>query len=304
MRERGWSGEFNAGGKERANLSGANLGSAKLSGARLRKAGLSGAHLTSATLSGADLLEATLSGARLAGATLSGAFLVGANLRGADLHAARMNVDTNLADARLDARTRLADVVWNGVPVTRLNWEDVDTLGDEWVAHQAKDEEGKSKDKARRLQDIRDAVLANRQVATLLRDQGLNEHADRFAYRAQVLQRQVLRRQRQWGRAFGSWLLDAVAGYGYKPMRSVVAYVLIIGLFAGAYLLNAQFAAPHLSVYEALVLSMSSFHGRGFFTSGINLGDTLAGLAAGEAILGLLIEITSIATFTNRFFAR
>jgi hypothetical protein len=33
-------------------------------------------------------------------------------------------------------------------------------------------------------------------------------------------------------------------------------------------------------------------------------GDTLARLAAGEAIIGLLIEITFIATFTQRFFAR
>jgi hypothetical protein len=52
------------------------------------------------------------------------------------------------------------------------------------------------------------------------------------------------------------------------------------------------------------VLSISSFHGRGFFSSGISLGDTLARLAAGEAIIGLLIEITFIATFTQRFFAR
>jgi hypothetical protein len=78
----------------------------------------------------------------------------------------------------------------------------------------------------------------------------------------------------------------------------------IICAFAGAYLLNAQFAAPHLTWDEALVLSISSFHGRGFFTSGISLGDTLARLAAVEAVVGLLIEITFIATFTQRFFAR
>jgi hypothetical protein len=34
------------------------------------------------------------------------------------------------------------------------------------------------------------------------------------------------------------------------------------------------------------------------------LGDNLARIAAVEAILGLLIEITFIATFTQRFFAR
>lgn len=87
-------------------------------------------------------------------------------------------------------------------------------------------------------------------------------------------------------------------------MRSAIAYVLIICFFAGAYLFNAQFAAPHLTWDEALVLSISAFHGRGFFTSGISLGDMLARLAAGEAVIGLLIELTFIATFTQRFFAR
>jgi uncharacterized protein YjbI with pentapeptide repeats len=274
MRERDWRGEGHKDGKARPDLSGAHF----------TLAFLRGAYLGLADLRGADFSTA--------------------DLRGVDLRRTHMNAETNLYGAQLDARTRLADVVWNGVPVTRFNWEEVDTLGDEWVAHQAKDEQGKPKDKARRLGEFQSAVLANRQVATLLRSQGLNEPADRFAYRAQVLQRQVLRRQRQWLRWLWSGLLDAVAGYGYRPLRSVIAYVLIICLFAGAYLLNAQLAAPHLTWDEALVLSISSFHGRGFFTTGISLGDTLARLAAGEAILGLLIEITFIATFTNRFFAR
>src|SRR6185312_2193726 len=171
-------------------------------------------------------------------------------------------------------------------------------------AHKAKDYSGKPKDNATRLQDYNAAVRANRQLATALRQQGLNEDADKFAYKAQELQREVLRRQRRFGAALGSWFLDIIAGYGYRPMRSLIAYIVIVCAFAGAYLLNAQFAAPHLTWDEALVLSISAFHGRGFFTSGISLGDTLARLAAGEAIIGLLIEITFIATFTQRFFAR
>jgi len=114
----------------------------------------------------------------------------------------------------------------------------------------------------------------------------------------------LFRRQHHYLRYLGSWLMWLIAGYGYKPMRSLIAYISIICVFAGAFLINAQFAAPHLTWDEALVLSVSAFHGRGFFTSGISLGDTLARLAAGEAIIGLLIEITFIATFTQRFFAR
>jgi hypothetical protein len=145
-----------------------------------------------------------------------------------------------------------------------------------------------------------------------LRTQGLNEEANRFAYRAQVLQRVVLRRQGQLGRDLGSWLLDMVAGYGYKPMRSVITYLLVIVGFAAAYfgVTNigiTPFLPTHstpLAWYEALVLSISSFHGRGLFPSALTLGDPIAILAAVEAIIGLLIEITFIATFTQRYFAR
>ncbi len=195
----------------------------------------------------------------------------------------------------------LADVDWNGVNLALVDWAQLSELGEEVEATRAQTTTGKREGRRSRFDR---AVRANRQLAIALRGQGLNEHADRFAYRAQTLQRHVLIRQRRFGAAIGSWLLDTVSGFGYKPMRSVLAYVLIVCLFAGAYLLNAQFAAPHLSWDEALVLSISSFHGRGFFSSGISLGDTLARLAAGEAIIGLLIEITFIATFTQRFFAR
>src|SRR5207302_3345549 len=74
---------------------------------------------------------------------------------------------------------------------------------------------------------FRAAVRANRQLAVVLRAQGLNEAADRFAYRAQVLQRRVLRRS--GAHASGSYLfsglLAVLAGYGYKPGRTVMAYL-------------------------------------------------------------------------------
>jgi Pentapeptide repeats (8 copies) len=122
MEERRWSSAFPLpAGYVRANLSGANLGSANVSGA----------DLLGANLSGADLLGANLSEANLGSANVSGANVGGANLSGADLRATRMDVATMLTNAGLDAHTRLADVVWNDVPVTRLNWDDVAILGDE-----------------------------------------------------------------------------------------------------------------------------------------------------------------------------
>jgi hypothetical protein len=83
-----------------------------------------------------------------------------------------------------------------------------------------------------------------------------------------------------------------------------MAYFVVIFLFTGLYLLNAHGAAVHLSWDEALILSVSSFHGRGFFLQNVPLGDTFARLAAAEAVLGLLIEISLIATFTQRYLGR
>jgi hypothetical protein len=71
-----------------------------------------------------------------------------------------------------------------------------------------------------------------------------------------------------------------------------------------AQLLDLSTHSTPLAWYEAFVLSASSFHGRGLFPSALTLGDPIAILAAVEAIIGLLIEITFIATFTQRFFAR
>ena len=132
----------------------------------------------------------------------------------------------------------------------------------------------------------------------------MSEVASRFAYRAQKLQRIVLRREKKFGQYFFSLLLDALAGYGYRPGRSVLWYLATILVFALAY----HFLGG-LSLYppDAFVFSVMSFHGRGFFpalSQETNLHNPLVMLAAVEAIVGLLIEISFIATFTQRFFGR
>ena len=53
------------------------------------------------------------------------------------------------------------------------------------------------------------------------------------------------------------------------------------------------------------MFSMTSFHDRGFFPgNNISLDDPLTVLAALEALVGLIIEVTFIATLTQRFFNR
>ena len=296
------------------HLEGANLRCAYLERAYLHEAHLEGSELVQAHLEGAVLFHAYLNGKvphaerpdiqpRQSGG--KGKYMA---LPPADLHLAFFDNATSLYNAVLgdheQGGIRVADARWNEVNLARADWRQFEIIGDESVARQSHTANGEIKTGRRRLEEYQTAVRAYRQLAIALRDQGINENADRFAYRAQMLQRQVLRRQRQWFRYLGSLLLDLIAGYGYRPARAFLAYVAVLLVFAAAFLLNAQLAAPHLTWDEALVLSISSFHGRGFFTSGVSLSDTLARLAAGEAMIGLLIEITFIATFTQRFFAR
>src|SRR5205823_5518270 len=136
-----------------------------------------------------------------------------------------------------------------------------------------------------------------------------------FAYHAQRLQRIVLRRQglqqkvKFWQRVrklmkyTGSLIIDAIAGYGYHPWITVLWYLIVIAGFATAYAVFGHL--PPLP--DALVFSFMSFHGRGFFpnlSTETNLHNPLVILAAAEAVVGLIIEISFIATFTQRYFGK
>ncbi len=289
-----------------ADLNRANLTHADFEGADLRKANLSNANLSNSDLIDADLGDADLSEADLIGADLSGASLSGADLSGANLWGATL-INAYLRSVFFDRRTTLgsvafsdgesksasvADVSWGGVNLAVVDWESVKLLGDEYKARDSKD-----------LSDYQSAVRANRQLAVVLREQGLNEQADHFAYRAQLLQRVVWRKQRRPLKYLFSLILDLLAGYGYRPGRTVLWYLFVIVSFAVAY-----FAVGHLPPFpDALVFSLMSFHGRGFFpslSSETSLHNQVVEIAAIEAVVGLLIEISFIATFTQRFFGR
>ncbi|GAC1568782.1 MAG: hypothetical protein NVS3B14_19270 [Ktedonobacteraceae bacterium] len=83
-------------------------------------------------------------------------------------------------------------------------------------------------------------------------------------------------------------------------MRSLLWYLVVIVGFATAYYAFGS----HLSYVDAIVFSLISFHGRGFFQGEIGLHSLVlvTRLAALEAVVGLFIEISFIATFTKRFF--
>jgi uncharacterized protein YjbI with pentapeptide repeats len=317
-----------------AHLEGANLVGAHLEGANLVGAHLEGANLVGARLEGANLVGAHLEGANLVGAHLEGANLVGASLRGkpvsadylkrvrqwdketllpANLQGAFFNSATTLEDIILGEEkygfVSLADVHWGGVNLSVVDWDAVTMLGDERRARQTT-----------WLYSYQVAVRAYRQLAAVSREQGLNEEALRFAYRAELLQRRVLWRQmlqlRRRGRKglrrlmhkmvdyFFSWLFDLLAGYGYKPLRSLIAYPLVIGTFTVIFYALGMVYGPHLSWGELLAMSMASFHGRSFFPDQSYLAGPQAFVALLEAFVGVIIEVSFIVAFVQRFFRK
>jgi uncharacterized protein YjbI with pentapeptide repeats len=280
----------------RVQLKGANLRRVHLEGAILRKADLSGTNLEEAHLEGADFYRA-----HLEGAYLRNAYLGGASLRRVFFDSATSFDDVFIQDKNLGCAL-FSDTHWNGMHISNVNWVQVKMLGDEQKAQVSKKQNRGLPNKKECLKDYRKAVRANRQLAAVLKAEGLNEEASRFAYRAQILQREVYWYQKDWKRYLFSLFLSLLTGYGYKPWRSFLSYILVISAFAIAYYLIGQTSGPSVSWVGSFVFSVTSFHGRGFFPGGIALDDPLTVIAAIEAFVGLLIEVTFIATLTQRLF--
>ena len=266
--------------------------------AQLQEADLSGAQLQEAVLALANLQEADLSGAQLEKTEMGNAKLWGVNLFMAELQG------TNLSSVHLayedGVGPLLADVQWGNTNLAVVDWSQITTLGDEYVAPLRDRWNWEEEDKYNYQQGYKRAARAYRQLAVALRNQGLNEDASRFAYRAQLMQRKVFWYQRKFLSYLGSLFLDLLSGYGYKVVRCFIAYTLVIGIFATIY----HLLGTHPAWNEAIVVSMTAFHGRGFFPEQFHPGDPQALAAAIEAFVGLLIEITLIATLTQRFFGK
>ncbi len=276
------------GGLNREEWSGATKEQRKMAIVLMNEADLSGFDLSELE---APAHEAYRRKAHLQGPPMKWTLLQGADLRRAKLQGANLE-DVMLGDKN-GIGPRFADIQWSNTNLAVVDWSQVEKLGDEHLAYQWKS-----------VEDYRVAVRANRQLAVVLRDQGLNEEADHFAYRAQLLQRVIFRQQWQFGSYLFSGFLDLLAGYGYRPLRSVFWYLFIIVGFAAVYHVFGQLA---LFPPDAFVYSLTSFHGRGFFPGlehRASLHDPLVMLASLEAVIGLFIEISFIATFTQRFFGK
>jgi hypothetical protein len=164
---------------------------------------------------------------------------------------------------------KVADVRWNNANLVVVEWKQGKTmvgrrrgnylvLGDEERLND-------SKKPGERLHFFNAAMRANNQVSIVLRDQGLNDEAAYYAYRAQFLRLKALwwqvrtgavdtqknlnkeeegkdavhldlsqRRQKFVAYIF-SGFLASLSGYGYKPSRCIIAYASLIVLFALAH---------------------------------------------------------------------
>jgi uncharacterized protein YjbI with pentapeptide repeats len=297
---------------EEANLFETHLEGAILSKGHLERANVRRAYLEKANLHYAHLEEAFLSRAHLEGAFLRLAHLEGtilymANLEEVDLRNAFFNHATDVDRVILGNQARgfanLVDVRWGGVNLALVDWTPVKRLGDEFKARQQKWSSGSMKGETTRMDELQAAVRANRQLGVMLRGQGLNEVADRFAYRAQVLQRKVFWMQKKFGRGFFSGFLALVAGYGYRMERILFTYAIVVSLFALAYFILGMHYPPPIPLSQAFFESITAFHGRVFFEQ-FSLNTPQILVTAGEAIAGLVVEGVFIAMLTQRFFGR
>jgi hypothetical protein len=251
---------------------------------------------------GADLEASDLSGALLTG-DFGGVSFKRARIDAATVFGGEPGMD--VVRIRMDANIQVIDVSWNGAILSRINWDEVPRLGgDEALIKQ-------SSNRAGRVAAYANAARAYRELAKTLEAQGVTAPALRYRRRQHQLERAALIRDFKFSQWLFSSILNVVSGYGDRPLRALGVYLVVIAAFAGIYFGITTPGSPiffggsqPLQLHEALVFSLSSFHGRGFFPSTISLGDPVAIVAALEAVVGLFIELVLIATFTRRLFER
>jgi pentapeptide repeat protein len=241
---------------------------------------------------------------------LQGAHLTAAQLQGAHLTGASFDKTSRLYNAQLDG-VHLDQMIFDNTNLTVVPWEAVKRLGDEHSA-------GAARGASAKADAFHAAARAYRSLAVALRNQGLGADATRFHFRSELMERKSSW-WRIWARLFSrqfytapvffgrwlfSWVLGTFAGYDDYFGRLLVTYLLTVGAFAAAMFVVSGRAASPDTIRDVLVLSITSFHGRGVQPPGLPLagvvGDALATLTAIEAFFGLFIEGIFIAAFTRQ----
>lgn len=288
-----------------AHLEGADLTDAQLQGASLNWAQMKDAILLGAHLEGAHLRETQLMGADLFRAHLEGADLIGAWLKGVDLRGAFFDKSAQLNDAHL-TQVSLDQTIFDNTNLSVVKWGEVPVLGDELRARATKDADGNTKGRRERSNDYQAAARAYRRLAVALQSNGMSEEASGYLYRAQIMQRRLQWHSRQPGAYLFSVLLAVLAGYGYRLKRIAITYMVVVALFAGAFLAQGIFAGGPLGVqqiFDAAQISLNAIHGRVFFAQ-FHLDTLQSWLATTESVFGIVIEGVFVAMLVQRFFGK
>lgn len=98
-----------------------------------------------------------------------------------------------------------------------------------------------------------------------------------------------------YGRFILALVSGVLTGYGYKPWRSLYWYGAIVLVCAALF-----YAFGHVQLPSALLLSLTSFHGFGFFAA----NQAIAWVAKVEAGVGLVIEICFVVTMMRYLLSK
>jgi uncharacterized protein YjbI with pentapeptide repeats len=276
--------------------------------------------LTFSHMEGAALTCGHLEGAKLDDVRLEGADLYGLHLEDdnpADLRRAVFDADTLLARMTLATKDHpigpsCLSVRWGGASLTAIDWSTVNILEDEVEAQKPLMQERKMKSSETVLRDYDRAVQTYRQLTIALRGQGLHEPADRFAYRAQLLQRTLLYLQNKQGQHKTSewlinWGLYLLTGYGYRLRHIFMTYGLCLLVFTVIFWLLGVHSFPHeaglRALWDSFLVSLSAIHGRTTFEQ-LGAWTTPAWFAAVESAFGIIVEGAFVAMLVQRFFSR
>ena len=281
----------NGGTAEGLDLTYRNLRSANLSEINLREARLQAADLGHADLREADLFRADLQEADLFRTDLRGAFLMRADFRSAYLLA-----------IRVDDQTNLEDVDWE--PKYINVWE--------------------------QIHSYQNARATYRQLKNWHQTHGHYDIAGEFLYREWVCKRQEALEQvcnglswthpwrtlqalnLQWWLAMVAflWLVtnELLFGYGERPIRVVLAALVIILGFALVYflfpvsdLLTAGPIGLLARLWHSFYFSLVSFTTLGYGGWVNHPGNWLRYLGGLESFIGLFLSAMFLVTFTRKW---
>jgi uncharacterized protein YjbI with pentapeptide repeats len=245
------------------------------------------ADFTGSTLERVSFADAIIAGIRLSGVRFS----YQASLQGARLFTAKVGSE--------ERPPLLGDVRWNGAQITGVaDWDYAKhpRLGEDPAERSIVSMLGESDPLTEPAYRLDAAIRAYRQVSVLLEEQGMNEIAWEFDYRAAELSR----RKQGIAAKFASWLLQVTTGYGHRFWRVLITYAAAVTLFGVIY-----GASGMTSWAKAFPASVLAFHGRGIVSSSLRFTGT-PGLVvpAVEAVVGLFVEAAVVAVVIRRMFPR